>query len=162
MKDITERFWSKVQRGGPDECWPWIAGTSHRGYGAFYLDHGMHQSHRVSWELTHGPITDGLHVLHTCDNPPCVNPAHLFLGTDRDNARDSVAKGHGLQRGAAAFRLTTTHCPQGHPYTPENTALNYRGHRECRACRQARRRVQYQKERTRKSPGSTRSVPSRA
>ncbi len=91
---VEERFWSKVAIGGPDECWEWKRHRKPFGYGQFRLPGGNPQtSSRVTWILTHGEITPGLCVLHRCDNPPCCNPAHLFLGTIADNNADMVAKG---------------------------------------------------------------------
>lgn len=81
-------FWSRVDVRGPDECWPWMNAKTPNGYGTVYFGGRMVGAHRVSWELTHGPIPDGLFVLHHCDNPPCCNPAHLFTGTHTDNVRD--------------------------------------------------------------------------
>lgn len=92
---LADRFWSKVSRGPYAECWPWMASVRRKdeGYGAFWLE-GKHQpASRVAWMLTNGPIADGLVVCHRCDNPPCCNPAHLFLGTAKDNDADRVAKG---------------------------------------------------------------------
>lgn len=95
------RFWSKVRvtRG----CWLWTASTDGRGYGQFMSDWGPGWSkntkaYRVAWELTHGPIPEGMHVLHKCDNPPCVRPDHLFLGTHQDNMADAVRKGRFASR----------------------------------------------------------------
>lgn len=91
-----EIFWAKVDRsGGPDACWEW-QGARHRfGYGKFALAerNTTISASRMAWILTNGEIPDGLFVLHRCDNPPCCNPAHLFLGTARDNAADAVEKG---------------------------------------------------------------------
>lgn len=93
------RFWSRVNKDGPTmrpelgPCWEWIAGKGRDGYGSIRSKGKSVGAHRVSWEIHNGPILGGLLVCHKCDNPPCVNPDHLFLGTQRDNAKDSVAKG---------------------------------------------------------------------
>jgi hypothetical protein len=97
---IEERFWDKVNRDGPipahmahlGPCWVWTASTR-GGYGSIGISGRMERSHRVSWELANGPIPAGLCVLHHCDNPLCVNPGHLFLGTKKDNAKDMYSKG---------------------------------------------------------------------
>lgn len=88
------RFWGQVDKSaGPDACWLWM-GTKHfRGYGACTKQYGDTRAHRVSWLLTHGPIPDGLGVLHKCDTPLCVNPAHLYLGDQKQNSADCIARG---------------------------------------------------------------------
>lgn len=92
-KSIEDRFWSKVPSiTSTKTCWEWGAGRHERGYGTFRLNGKMLKAHRVAWELTHGEIPDGLWVLHKCDNPACVNPNHLFLGTHQDNVDDKVSK----------------------------------------------------------------------
>jgi len=73
-------------------CWKWKANTNSDGYGTFWFNKKMTKAHRVSWEIHKGPIPVGKQVLHTCDNPPCVNPEHLFLGTNTDNVQDKVFK----------------------------------------------------------------------
>lgn len=89
----NQRFWSKVEIDGPDQCWPWVAGLRTTGYGAFRW-HGRNvAASRVAWELTNGAIPRDLCVLHRCDNRRCCNPSHLFLGTHLDNIADRVAKG---------------------------------------------------------------------
>lgn len=94
-KGQPAEFWAKVDKsGGPDACWPWTgARWTIRPYG--HLERNGHKikAHRYSWELTHGPIPTGLQVCHLCDNPPCCNPTHLFLGTQQDNMDDMVSKG---------------------------------------------------------------------
>ena len=130
-KDIA-RFWAKVRK--TDGCWLWTAGTFARryGYGQFGLNGHPHKAHRLAWEFTNGPIPEGLSVLHHCDNPPCVNPAHLFLGTRGDNTRDMMMKGR--SRSIADRNRGKTHCKHGHEFTPENTYPQPTG-RGCRECR---------------------------
>jgi hypothetical protein len=97
-RPFERRFWEKVDKSG--ECWLWTGGMSPSGYGNVGSTAGNKRrgfatraAHRISWILTFGEIGDGLCVCHRCDNPPCVNPAHLFLGTHLDNNRDMINKG---------------------------------------------------------------------
>lgn len=99
------RFWHLVKK--TENCWVWDGEAITGGYGRFSLDGRRCLAHRYSWELANGPIPQGLDVLHRCDNPPCVNPAHLFLGLDADNAADMVSKGRSL-RGERAPRAKLT------------------------------------------------------
>lgn len=94
--NLADRFWGKVAKRGPNECWPWQAYSQRGGYGRIAVKDGRAQpiqyAHRIAWELTHGD-PGAAFVLHSCDNPSCCNPAHLFLGTQADNMRDRDVKG---------------------------------------------------------------------
>lgn len=98
IQPLADRFWSKVDKeSGPihpvrGRCWIWTAARFANGYGVFRFPEFNRRSHRVSWELEIGKVPTGLRVLHHSDNPPCVRPDHLFLGTDADNSRDKCAK----------------------------------------------------------------------
>ncbi len=92
-RPIAERFWEKVDKSGA--CWLWTAATAGFGYGKFVVKKGQapQSAHRLAYAWEVGPIPAGAQVLHRCDEPRCVNPAHLFLGTQRDNMLDMRAKG---------------------------------------------------------------------
>lgn len=116
LNDLDPRFWSYVdQSGGPDACWPWMRSVDRQGYGRQVVDGHGWGAHRIAWTLTRGPIPDGLVTCHHCDNPPCCNPAHLFVGTQRENLADMKRKGRST--------ASRTHCKHGHEFTPENTYL---------------------------------------
>ena len=98
-KVSMQRFWDSVDKRGADECWPWLRGRNRRGYGQARTPSGKWTSApRVAWELTHGPIPEGLFTCHTCDNPPCCNPAHLWLGSAAENQTDMATKGRAPAR----------------------------------------------------------------
>ena len=89
---VADRFWAKVQK--TDGCWLWTgARKGSENYGFFYTEGKQRYAHRVSWEMANGPIPAGMLVCHRCDNPPCVRPDHLFIGTVLDNNRDAIGKG---------------------------------------------------------------------
>ena len=92
---VVARFWAKVEILGSAECWPWKASVRGGGYGQFGDPSGVSHcvgSHRFAFELFNGPVPPGQQVCHRCDNPPCCNPAHLFLGTPSDNVQDAIRK----------------------------------------------------------------------
>ena len=125
------RFWSKVKK--TQDCWIWTASRTDRGYGSFGLDGKVRRAHRVAYELAVGPIPDGMSILHACDNPPCVNPAHLRVGTQVQNMADELVRGR--NHNAAKDR-----CVHGHAFTEGNTYVTPNGRRNCRTCRAAARR----------------------
>lgn len=105
---ISQRFWAKVERKSPDECWEWTASRSHDGYGFFGVNGRNLKANRVAWKLEHGEIPAGLCVLHSCDNPPCVNPGHLHLGTVASNNAEAVQRDRhstGVRNGKAKLTV---------------------------------------------------------
>ncbi|MFA6204330.1 MAG: HNH endonuclease signature motif containing protein [Gallionella sp.] len=95
-KTMSERFWKFVEK--TDHCWTWNGHTDRDGYGLFKTPK-VKRAHRVAWELEHGPIPDGKIICHTCDNPSCVRPDHLWLGSFKENAADMIQKGRGRHWG---------------------------------------------------------------
>lgn len=125
--DPVDRFWSYVDRSGA--CWLWIGCLHRTGYGRVWFNGCQRQAHRVAYELEKGPIPDSLQIDHVCRNRACVRPAHMEPVTIGENLRRGV--------GASAMNSRKTHCPQGHPYTPENTYVGS-GNRKCRICNHER------------------------
>jgi hypothetical protein len=104
---FVERFWSRVAiTANPEKCWNWIAGKI-KGYGTLNMGGKPHKAHRVSYILTHGAISHNLLVRHVCDNPSCVNPNHLILGTNADNTRDKIER-HRIKRGSTTRKSKLT------------------------------------------------------
>jgi hypothetical protein len=91
-KSVKERLWSNVDIGPPDACWEYQGSRQRFGYGRLQVSGVRHLTHRLAYELVNGPIPKGQEVLHRCDNPPCCNPSHLFLGSKADNCKDRAAK----------------------------------------------------------------------
>lgn len=127
---VQERFESKYTKD-PSGCWLWQAYKDSDGYGQLQVEGRSVGAHRVSWELTNGPIPEGIFVCHTCDVCSCVNPDHLFIGTHTDNMRDKVKKGRD-------FNLNKQMCIRGHMFDEKNTRQHMRPsgewHRICKVC----------------------------
>lgn len=97
---IDEFLWARVDRTNADGCWEWRGNRNGAGYGLVSIRYGRaHRAHRVAWELIMGPIPDDMVICHRCDNPPCVRPEHLFLGTKKDNTQDMLRKERDRARG---------------------------------------------------------------
>lgn len=139
---LEERFWAKVDKRKPSDCWPWLGAQGSGGYGTIRRTGGGNTPvHRVSYELFVGPIPAGLDIDHTCHDPEvctkgdscphrqCVNPAHLDPVTHREN----VLRGDTIM----SKNAVKMHCPQGHPYEGENLYITPAGGRDCRTCRRA-------------------------
>lgn len=132
-ESIQARFWARVERRGPDECWRWTggkgSGTKNGFYGRMSISHAKSRpAHQISWEIANGaPFPLGKNACHSCDNPWCVNPAHIWVGTQSENIRDAVTKGR-------HWSPKKTHCKYGHALTDENRRQTSQGWSRCLTC----------------------------
>lgn len=142
-RPLAERLWEKVDRsGGPDACWPFRTAVERETYGTIRGEGGALSSsigsHRAACAVANGIKTadlGGIVVRHSCDYPPCCNPAHLLPGSQQDNVADREGRGRTWR---------PTHCKQGHELTPDNIRVRGRGSRTCRTCETARAKRYYE------------------
>lgn len=136
-------FWARANKDGTTPthrpelgpCWEWTGHKQQKGYGVLGYLRMNASAHRIAWLLTNGPA-GRMQVLHKCDNPGCVNPSHLFLGTNEDNVRDKVAKGREYHP------PIKTHCAKGHPRSGDNLYIEpASGHRRCLICKKETGRI---------------------
>ena len=143
LPTVEERFVAGLERKA-NGCLEWTGATNDSGYGILTIARRPVRTHRIAWERVHGPIVDGLNVLHHCDNPPCCDAVdtehHLFLGTKADNAADMAAKGR-------SYWSAKTHCPANHAYDEGNTIVDKQGRRHCRTCNNIRSLARYHRNR---------------
>lgn len=132
---LEDKFWLKVKK--TESCWNWISSLNSRGYGVFYYNKTVSLSHRVSWKLKNGEIPEKLFVCHHCDNPKCINPSHLFLGTQVDNMKDCSRKGR-------LKNQKKVYCKRGHSLSGDNlfkSDVIRRKRRRCKTCENESRRI---------------------
>ena len=130
---LESRFWGKVDKRGPDVCWPWLASKTPAGYGHFQHEGKTVYAHRYSYEQLIDSIPNGFTIAHLCFNRGCINPSHM----------ETVTQGVNVLRGtgACAVNAHKTHCPKGHPYAGGNLYFSSIGGRRCRICsRESQRR----------------------
>jgi hypothetical protein len=137
---FARSFWDYVDRSDRNGCWPWTGPHDRRGYGRW----GKKPAARVSLAMATGAIPAGLLALHRCDNPPCVNPRHLYAGTQQSNVDDMYA------RGRQAKRPLRTHCALGHELSGRNLITPPSGGRRCRICDNVRKAASARRTRLRR------------
>jgi hypothetical protein len=131
--DAEKRFFSKVNKM-PSGCWEWTGCRAPYGYGDFYVNGKTIRAHRYSYQVFVGPLKKGMFICHKCDNPPCVNPDHLFQGTHTENVRDSLKKGR-HRSGKHYPQEMKKVCKNGHKLEGDNIIFKKDG-RQCKTCKQ--------------------------
>ena len=129
------RFWKLVDRRGGDLCWEWKGYLNAQGYGHIKAGGVRYFAHRFSYRLAYGDFDQSLFVCHHCDNPKCVRPDHLFVGTRSDNMKDCTEKRRNPLMWAANHNRLKTSCKHGHPFSAKNTGTYKNGFRYCRTCK---------------------------
>jgi len=132
---VEQRFWLRVDKQGPDECWAWRGSLGRTGYGSISVDGVVIRATHMALELDGRSRPSAKHgACHSCDTPSCVNPRHLWWGTQRDNLQDAAAKGR-------TFSEYGTHCRRGHEFSHTNK----HGKQICKICQAARARLSFRR-----------------
>lgn len=124
---IMRRFIKRISECSGNNCWNFTGSKNRKGYGHFYMNGFQYKAHRASFIIFHQEDIGELHILHSCDNPFCVNPAHLRKGTHQENMLDKKIRNR-------TFRNFKSKCPRGHDYSSENTVIK-NGSKFCLTCR---------------------------
>lgn len=126
---LATRVWDRIDVGEPHECWPWTRAKNNLGYGQIAYPKGVrHYAHRLVVRAVKGEV-----IRHTCDNPPCCNPAHLLKGTQAQNLQDM--RDRGRSGGIDVLHRAKTHCPRGHEYDRIQKRKDGRTERLCSICK---------------------------
>lgn len=153
IPSFLERFWAKVEKKSPDECWEWKGSCIKGGYSQISLPNQRKKvlTSRVAYTIQHGAFDNALFICHHCDNPKCVNPNHLFAGTQRENIQDASKKGRLFNPkpqkpkkpktnwDIGSIRRNLEFCKRGHPFDEKNTGIQTKG-RYCKICERDRKR----------------------
>lgn len=135
--EVEERFWSHVNVSGSDSCWPWTAWKNDRGRGYTTYKGKNISAPRMAWMIHNNKeIPTGMMACHSCDNPSCCNPGHIWIGTCADNLRDAALK-HRMPSGDRHYHGKQDRCFRGHAFNTSNTDIKYNGERICKTCRNA-------------------------
>jgi hypothetical protein len=149
-----DRFWARVEK--TETCWIWLGAINKYGYGAVGINGKVLRAHRISWAIANGRTpTPKEFVCHSCDNRPCVNPGHLWLGDNRSNMADCVAKGRNSK---PPHKEKSKHCKRGHPLVASNLYQYGPKYRKCKTCHIARSKSRYlklKKQRDKARPSSS-------
>ena len=129
------RFWGKVNK--TEQCWLWTGGKQSKGYGQFSVAGRSTSVHRIAYRLAYGPIPPGLTIDHLCLVKVCVRPDHLEAVTAKVNNQRAHDNGQALPSPLSQRNSAKLFCVNGHPYSPDNTYVTPRGHRDCRTCKRA-------------------------
>ena len=152
----AQRFWARVGRGHPMDCWEWAGKTTPNGYGwASHFGGGKGMlAHRAAFLVSGGRLIAGLVIMHRCDNRLCCNPAHLSQGTYAENIRDSVAKGRFTKNRPRGSRYRT-HCGRGHEMSGRNVYTYVYAFRNSRACKECKRLYDKKRSARKAAPASS-------